>query len=208
MSEETKFAEAVRKLREGEKKKFDQTADLIINLKDFDVRKESFNAFIQLPHIIKQKKIFGFLEKETKLINTLTKDKFSRFKDKKEIKNLTREYDSFVANAKLMPAVATTFGRFLGPLGKMPSPQLGILSNEEDSSINEIVNRINCTARIRVKEPSIKFSVGKESLSDQELTANAFTGYNQILKNLPKGKDNVRNVKIKFTMGKTIDVGV
>ena len=37
-----------------------------------------------------------------------------------------------------MPKVATTFGRILGPLGKMPSPQLGIILNTDDKTINEL----------------------------------------------------------------------
>ena len=39
-----------------------------------------------------------------------------------------------------MPVVATTFGRALGPTGKMPSPQLGIVANEDDNSIKATKN--------------------------------------------------------------------
>ena len=41
-----------------------------------------------------------------------------------------------------MPAVATTFGRVLGPAGKMPTPQLGVLMNENDKAIKELVDKI------------------------------------------------------------------
>ena len=57
MANETKFLEAVKKLREENKKerKFDQTVDIIVNLKEFDVRKNSFNVFANVPNKIKDK---------------------------------------------------------------------------------------------------------------------------------------------------------
>ena len=101
-----------------------------------------------------------------------------------------------------MPSVATTFGRILGPSGKMPSPQLGILMVEDDKSIKALTERINNTVRVRVKEPSVKIGIGKESLKDEEIAKNAFTAYQKILEGLPRKEDNLRNIKIKLTMGK------
>lgn len=208
MSEE-KFLEAVKKLRTSEKKvNFDQTVDLIVNLKDFDVRREAFNIFIPLPHKVKDKKIAGFLEKDSKLIDTIKQVEFPKYKEKKDIKKLIRNYDFFVANAKLMPAIATSFGRVLGPVGKMPSPQLGILPNEDENMIKAIIDKINSTIRVRVKEPSIKVAIGKQSLKDEEIAGNAFATLSKILEQLPRKKDNIRNVKIKLTMDKPVVVEI
>jgi len=208
MAIEDNFSEAIKKLREENKKerKFDQTVDLIINLKNFDVRKEAFNLFVQVPNKIKDKKIVGFLEKNNNLIDVIKKDDFGKYKEKKDIKKLVRDYDFFVANVKLMPAVATAFGRVLGPVGKMPNPQLGIVTLEEDNSIKEAIDKINSNIRVRVKEPSIKVGVGKESLSDEQIVDNAIAVYKKILETLPKNIDNIRNVKIKFTMSKPVGV--
>jgi ribosomal protein L1 len=57
-----------------------------------------------------------------------------------------------------------------------------------------------------VKEPSIKVGVGKESLKDEDLLNNILAVYKKILESLPRGKDNVRNVKVKFTMSKPLSV--
>lgn len=213
MSEEEKFLEAVKKLREQEnknekKRNFDQTLDLIINLKDFDIRKDSFSLFIELPFKVKDKKIAGFLENDTKLIEVIKKEDFPSFKEKKDIKKLVKKYDFFIANAKLMPSIATNFGRVLGPAGKMPNPQLGIITNEDDKVIKELIGKINSTIRVRVKEPSIKIGVGKESLEDNRIVENLLTAYRKILENLPKKIDNIRNVKIKFTMNKPVVVNI
>ncbi|VVB78514.1 50S ribosomal protein L1 [uncultured archaeon] len=207
MSNEENFANAIKKLRETkEKKNFDQTIDLIVNLKGFDVRREAFNTFIQLPNKVKNKRIAAFLEKESKAVDTIKKDDFPRYKEKKDIKKLIKKYDFFIASAKLMPAIATSFGRFLGPVGKMPSPQLGILPSEEEPVIKAVIEKINSNVRVRVKEPSIKIGIGKESLTDEQIMRNAITVYAKLIELLPRKNDNIRNIKIKSTMGKPINV--
>ena len=210
---EDKFLEAVKNLREAEKNrkekiKFNQSVDLIVNLKDFDARKESFTSFIQVPNKIKDKKIAGFFEKDNKFIDVITKSDFLRYKEKKDFKKLVKAYDFFVANAKLMPSVATTFGRYLGPVGKMPNPNFGIITNEEDNIVKNLIDNINSSVIVRVREPSIKVAVAKESLKDEEIAENALAVYNKILDTLPKKIDNIRNVKIKFTMAKPVNVNI
>lgn len=208
MPSEEKFLKAVKKLKEENKKerKFDQTVDLIVNLKDFDVRKQAFNVFASVPNKIKDKKIGGFFEKDSSLVDSIKKDNFGNYKEKKDIKKLVKSYDFFIANAKLMPAVATSFGRVLGPVGKMPSPQLGILPNEEEAVVKGIIDRVNKSVRIIVKQPSIKVGVAKTSLEDDKVSENLSAVYSKILDSLPKGVDNIRNVKVKLTMGKPVDV--
>lgn len=213
MSEEEKFLDAVRKIKEQENKKdkkrnFDQTIDLIVNLKDFDAKKSSFTIFVEVPNKIKDKKIAGFFEKENKLVEVIKKDDFPKFKEKKDIKKLIRSYDFFIANAKLMPAIATTFGRVLGPVGKMPNPQLGVLNSEDENPIKEVINKINSSVRIKVKEPSIKIGIAKESLTDEQIVENALIVYRKIVDALPKKIDNIRNVKIKLTMSKPVNVEI
>ena len=200
---EQNFLKAVEKIKASDKKvNFDQTVDLIINLKEFDVRREAFNIFIPVPNKIKDKKIAGFFEKDSSVIDSIRKEHFPKYKEKKDIKKLISQYDFFVANAKLMPAVATSFGRVLGPVGKMPSPQLGILPNEEDKMVEAIVNKINSTVRVRVKEPSIKLAIAKQSMDADKIAENAFAVYQKVLETLPRKRDNIRNVKIKLTMDK------
>ncbi|MEM0465255.1 MAG: hypothetical protein QXW97_00975 [Candidatus Pacearchaeota archaeon] len=210
MSLEENILKTIKKIREDEKNKrnFNQTIDLIINLRDFDVRRSAFNVFITLPHKINDKKVMGFLEKKSNIVDTITKDDFVRFKEKKEIKKLVKNYDFFIANAKLMPAIASTFGRILGPAGKMPSPQLGVITNEEEKTIQDILKKINSTVRIRVKEPSIKIGIGKESLKDNEIMENILNVYNKVIELLPRKKENIKNIMIKLTMSKPVIVEV
>ena len=207
MGIEDNFKNALKELRKaGKKSKFDETVDLIVNLKNFDARKDAFSMFLEMPVKIKDKKIAGFFEKDSKVIDTIKKEDFPRYKEKKDVRRLVKEYDFFIANAKLMPSIATSFGRVLGPAGKMPSPQLGILTNEDDNTIKQLNERINSTLRVRVKEPSIKIGIAKESFKDEDIVKNAVFAYQRVLESLPKKIDNVRNIKIKFTMGKPTPV--
>ncbi len=194
--------EALSELRKEKQRKFDQTVDLIINLQKFDIKKNQINLFITIPHKIKEKKTGAFLESKNKNIETITKEEFKKYSDKKEINKLVKKFDFFIAQASLMPKIATVFGRFLGPAGKMPSPQLGIIINADDKTINELKEKINNSVRIKVKESSIKLAVGKQGMKDEEIIENILIIYNNILKVLPREKENIKNISLKFTMTK------
>ncbi|MEK6842836.1 MAG: hypothetical protein AABX84_03390 [Nanoarchaeota archaeon] len=208
MEIEEQLKKALEELRKEEQRKFDQTVDLIVNLQKFDPKKNQINLFIQVPHRIKKKKIAGFLEVKHKDVEMISKNDFKKYSDKKEIKKLVKKFDFFIAQASLMPSVATVFGRVLGPAGKMPSPQLGVLMNPDEKSINELLEKINQNIRIRVKEASVKIPVGKQSMKDEEIIENITTVYNALLKALPKEKENVKNVGIKFTMTKLMKIKI
>jgi large subunit ribosomal protein L1 len=202
MEFEEQLKNALVELRKGKERKFDQTLDLIINLQKFNVKKNNVNIFVSVPYKIKEKKIGAFLEVKHKDVDTITADQFKKYKDKKELKKLVKKYDFFIAQASLMPKVATTFGRALGPAGKMPSPQMGIMMNVDDKIVNELKGKINNSIKIRTKEASIKLPIGKQSMKDEELIENISTIYNRILKELPREKENIKNVELKFTMTK------
>jgi len=202
MDLKTDLKNALSELRKNKERKFDQTVDLIVNLQKFDIKKNSLNIFVSVPYKIKDKKIAGFLETKNENIETITQAEFKSYNDKKKLKNLVEKFDFFIAQGSLMPKVATTFGRALGPVGKMPSPQMGIILNADDKTINELKQKINNSVKIRTKEASIKLAVGKQSMKDEELVENIMTIYNRILKELPREKENVKNIELKFTMTK------
>jgi len=198
----------LNELRKQEKKKFNQSVDLIINLKSFDIKKESVNLFLELPYKIREVKICAFLNKKSNIVDSIIKQDFDNYKDKKKIKNLVKKYNFFISSAILMPSIASTFGRYLGPVGKMPSPQLGILRTENEQEVQETIKKVEKVVRIKSKEPSLKFCIGKEDMKDEEIADNVIYAYNIILNNLSKKKENIRNVMIKFSMTKPIKLNV
>jgi len=200
LNEELK--KALIELRKEKARKFDQTLDLIINLQKFDAKKTSINLFINIPHKIKDKKIAAFLESKNPEVDTITFAEFKKYGDKKTLKKLVNSYDFFIAQASLMPKVAATFGRGLGPSGKMPSPQLGIVASADEKTINEVKKRITNNVKLKVKESSVKLAIGKQSMKDEEIIENIITVYNALTKVLPKTLENIKNLEIKFTMSK------
>ena len=198
-----KLEQSLKDLRENSKeRKFNQTVDLIVNFQKFNLKKDNVNVFVTLPHKIKDKKIAAFLEVKNENVETITPEEFKKYSDKKELKKLTRKYEFFMAQANLMPKVASNFGRYLGPKGKMPSPQLGLVNTPDEKTINDVIKKINTSIKIRPKESSVKVAIGKQNMEDKEIIENIMAVYNTLTKNLPKGKDNIKNIEIKFTMSK------
>jgi len=198
--------EALTELRKEKKRKFNQSVDLIVNLKGVDIKRDNIATVVTLPFKIKDKKICAFLTRKSEVIKTILEPDFQRYKDPQLLKKLVSEYDFFIASMKLMPKVATTFGKVLGPAGKMPSPQLGILTDDSDEEIKRLLNKISTSIKIRAKEPSIKVSIGKEAMKDEEIVANAESVYKGVISVLPVKNENIRNVALKLTMTKPLKV--
>jgi large subunit ribosomal protein L1 len=198
--------QALDELKKEEKRNFDQSIDLIINLKGIDVKRDNINVIVNVPHKVKDKNICGFFTKKSSLVKTITDIEFPKYKDKKELKNLVKNFDFFIAEAKLMPSVATNFGKVLGPTGKMPSPQLGILPNPDDNAIKAVLEKINSSLKIKVKEASVKVVVGKQKMKEEQVIENIEAIYKGLMNALPIKKDNIKNVMVKLTMSKPIVV--
>ncbi len=203
-----KIEEALAELKKTEKRKFVQSVDLIINLKSIDLKRDQLNIVVNIPHKSKDKKICAFLNTRSKVIDTVIEPEFQKYKDKKTLKNLVNKYDYFVAFAPLMPKVATVFGKILGPVGKMPSPQLGMIMHETDDEVKKAVDKISTSLKIRLKEASIKVGVGKEDMDDKKIIENVKSIYTSVENALPKKRENIRNIMIKLSMTKPIKVEV
>lgn len=204
--EKQDIIKALEELRKEKERKFEQSADLIINLKNFDIKKQSVNLMITLPHKIRENRIGAFLETRSKIIDTITKGEFESYKDKKKLKKLIKEYDFFVSAAKIMPLVASTFGKVLGPAGKMPSPPTGIVMEENEKNINDTINKFEGVIKIKSKEPSLKFAIGKTNMKNEDIAENILHSYNLILNALPGKKENIKSVMIKLTMTKPLKI--
>ena len=202
---EQSVKKALQELRKEKERKFEQTVDLIINLRSFNIKKDSINIFVELPHRVKEKKICALLEKKSGVVDTITAAEFAKYKDE-DIKRTAKEYDSFISVVKLMPAVAKTFGKVLGPLGKMPSPKLGIILKEDEKLIQDLIIKINKNVRVITKEPSLKIPIGRQSMKDEEIIENVLAVYKKVFDELPRKKENLKSVLIKFTMSKPVKI--
>lgn len=200
------FIPALKELRQNEKRKFNQTIDLIINLKNYDLRTKPINLFIELPHVFKENKVCGFLETNNPDVDrVIGKLELPKINDKKDIKNIGRDYDFFISSIKLMPQIANAFGKILGPLGKMPNPKFGgVIAKEEPAIIKDVVSKLRRMIILRPKEASIKVAVGKENMKDEEINENIQAIYNALMTAITR--ENVKSMMVKLTMSKPIRV--
>ncbi len=198
------------------KRKFKQTYDLIISLKGLDLKKadQQVDFFAALHHDRGKKiKVCALVGPEMKdnakqaVDLAITADEFDNYtKDKKAMKKLAREYDFFIAQANIMPKVATTFGKALGPKGKMPNPKAGCVV-PPNANLKTLVEKLKTTVRIMAKkDPVIHVYVGKEDSNIEHVIDNIMTAYTQVINHLPNEKDNVKSVRLKLTMGPAIVV--
>ncbi len=202
----------------SKKRNFKQSFDLVINLKNLNLKKqeENLSLFTQLPHNTSKKiKICALvdydLEKQAKETCDfiILKDEFPKYESKKkELKKIARAYDYFVAQADIMPKVASLLGRILGPLGKMPNPKIGCVIPSNIPTIKPLIERLKGTIKLQTKnELTIKTLIGDESMKDEDISNNILTIYNFILHSLPQEKNNIKNVLLKLSMGSPVEIG-
>lgn len=209
MSLDTKnILQSIKEVKEKSKKRnFVQSIELIINLRDIDPKKPEgkIQEAIELPHEIgkgnkiciiasgelalKAKKAGADLIIERKELEALTGDK-------KKQRDLTRTYDSFIAEAPLMPLVGRVLGATLGPTGKMPTPV------PPTANIAEEIEKNKKTVKVRLRgQPVLQCRVGMENMSDEEIAENIQAVIRRIEGKLKKGIKNIKSINLKTSMG-------
>ena len=212
------FKEAIGTVKKNSaKRKFTQSFDLVINLKDINLKDDAQQIDIFIPlHYSKGKKtkicalVGPELSKQAKDVCdfVVAHDEFPKYaKDKKLTKKLAKDYDFFIAQANLMADVAKSFGRVFGPKGKMPNPKAGCVV-PPNANLKQIYDRLQNTVRVAAKTaPSIQVIVGNEEMKDEEVLDNIMTVFNQVIHHLPAEKNNIKAIFLKLTMGTSVKVG-
>lgn len=215
--DKSKFVEAINKaITESEKKKFTQRIDVVINLKSLDFKKpeHQIDMFVSYPHQIGKKiKVCALVgaelidEEKSNCDFSVKSDDFNQYTENKRlIKKMASEYDFFIAQANIMPQVATTFGRILGPRNKMPNPKAGCVVPPK-VNLKPLYQKLQKMSRVVAKKtPIIQTAIGNQSMTVDDLTENFMQLYNQLIHTLPNEENNVKSVYVKLTMGKPIKV--
>ncbi len=202
--------EIVKKAREESiKRNFKQAVELIIILKDIDLKKGfSLNESIALPHRpSKAAKIcliargdLALRAKNSGIDRVIEPEELATIgSNKREARKLANKYDFFLAETSYMANVGKSLGQFLGPRGKMAIPV------PFNAPIDSLINRFRSSIRVKLKKQlTIACKVGYEDMNNKELAENIMTVINTIEGKLPEGKKNISDIIVKFTMGKPI----
>jgi len=199
--------ENIKKAKESEKRNFNQTFDLIINLKEIDLKKAGNRIdehFILPKGTGKETSITLFSDSAKKIegckiIKEMDIEDLA--KKKKNLKKVIKETDFFLSEPKLMPVVGKHLGKFLAPRGMMPKPVAG--------DISKIIEGTKKSIKITLsKQPIIHTVVGSEKMDDKDVEENIKALLVYLQKKLPRGKDNIKSVYLKTTMGHPVKIEV
>ncbi|MBW2990079.1 hypothetical protein KY348_00060 [Candidatus Woesearchaeota archaeon] len=199
--------------KESKERKFKQSVDLIVSLKDLDFKKTDHQVdfFITLHYSTGKKiKVCALIGAELKaeadkvFDNVILESDFSKY-DKKKTKKLAKQFDFFVAQANIMAKVASAFGRYLGVRGKMPNPKAGCVVPPRGANLKALYDKLQKTMKISAKKlPLIMLRVGTEEMPAEQVADNILFIYDQLIHHLPNEKHNVKDVYLKLTMSKPV----
>ncbi len=208
MVSSNQILELVKKAREGSpKRKFNQSAELTLVLKDIDIKKGfNLNEVVPLPHKAGRQPTICVIASGD-MASKVRKAGIDRVMDpqeldrlgtnKREARKVVRSHDFFLSDTAQMATVGRSLGQFLGPKGKMPTPL------PYGAAVEAIAARFRSSVRVRAKNQlNVSAKIGDEKMEDSQLAENAGAIISAIEKKLPQGDKNIRNAMVKFTMGK------
>lgn len=205
---------AISQLSEQSQKKFDQRVEFIVTLKDFNPKKDKVDFFSTLNYSPgKEIKICGLVgpelaDESRKIFDmTIVQSEFAELaKTPAKLKKIANDHDFFVAQANVMQQVAATFGRVLGPRGKMPNPKAGCVVPPK-AQLQPVADRLKKTIHVRNREsPMVQIGVGRQGQDVKEIVDNVNHVYDGLLHQLPLEVNNVKAVFVKFTMSPVVKV--
>jgi len=204
---------AVKEAKEkSQKRKFNQSIELIIKLQDIDMKapESKIQEIIELPYAPeKANKVCvigsGELAMKAKNANAdyvIERGELESLAGKKQdLRKVANNYDFFIAEAPLMPLVGRTLGSVLGPRGKMPVPV------PPSADIAGLIKKHRKTIIVRMRnQPILQNRVATENMKDEEITENVQTVLRVLEGKLKKGMKNIKVVYIKTAMGTPVKI--
>ena len=199
------------KAKSGQKK-FNQTVDLILDIKEIDMKSPEgkIQAIVDLPHATgKPNKICVIATGELAMkAKNAEADKVLERADldalagkKKELRKLASDYDVFISEAPLMSLVGKILGPVLGPRGKLPVPI------PPNADVAGLMAKHRKTVIVRMRnQPIIQVSVGSENMTEEELVDNIQAVLRAVEGKLKRGLKNVKFAFIKTSMGTPVKI--
>lgn len=199
-------------LEQASERKFSESIDLAINLKNIDMSNPAnrVDEEIILPNGLgKPIKIAVFAKGDIAQRATsagaemiINPDEIEELQDdKSRARTLANEIDYFVAEVAYMPSIAKAMGPILGPRGKMPEPLT------PDKNIEDIVNKAMNAIKVRSKDRlTFHLPIGRRDMEPDKLAQNIDTVISRIEHSLVNGRHNIKSIYVKTTMGPAVKV--
>ncbi|XP_072164865.1 large ribosomal subunit protein uL1-like [Diadema setosum] len=201
--------EAVQEVQKGsqeKKRKFVETVELQVNLKNYDPQKDKrFSGTVKLKHIPRPKFSMCILgdqqhidEAKANGIPCMDVEALKKLnKNKKLVKKLAKRYDAFLASDSLIKQIPRILGPGLNKAGKFPT-----LLTHSDSMVAK-VEEVKATIKFQMKKVlCLAVAVGHVEMDEDDLVSNINLAINFLVSLLKKNWQNVRSLYIKSTMGR------
>merc|ERR1712127_837763 len=200
----------ILKHSEDKKRKFSESVELQISLKNYDPQKDKrFSGTVKLRHIPRPKLKVCVLgdaqhcdEAKANSISCMDVDDLKKLnKNKKLVKKLAKKYNVFLASDSLIKQIPRILGPGLNRAGKFPT----LLTHSE--SMVAKVDDVKATIKFQMKKVlCLAVAVGHVSMPQDDLVSNVNMSINFLVSLLKKNWQNVRALYVKSTMGPAIRV--
>lgn len=174
------ISEAVKLVKETSYSSFDGTVEVHLNVADKGLR-----GIVSLPHGTGK-------EVRVKIADDALIDAI--------VAGGKIDFDILVAEPSMMPKLARA-AKILGPKGLMPNPKTGTIG-PDPKKLAEDLAKGQLQWKTEPSFPIVHSILGKVSFDDKKIVEN----FNALIKSI--GKDKIRSVFIKATMGPSVEVGI
>ncbi|RWS16818.1 60S ribosomal protein L10a-like protein [Dinothrombium tinctorium] len=187
------------------KRKFTETVELQIALKNYDPQKDKrFSGTVKLRQIPKPRFRVCVLgdqqhcdEAAANNLDHMDAEALKKLnKNKKLVKKLAKKYDAFLASESLIKQIPRLLGPGLNKAGKFPT----LLTHNENMMTK--VDEVKATIKFQMKKVlCLAVGVGHVNMTSDELAQNINLAINFLVSLLKKNWQNIKSLHIKSTMG-------
>jgi large subunit ribosomal protein L10Ae len=193
-------------LTERKPRKFTESIDLQVNLKNYDVAKDKrFAGQVRLPNAcrpaMKVCVICDLIHEEQAKKQNLTsmnmEDLKKLNKNKKLVKKMCAGFDAFLASESIIKTIPRVVGPYMNRANKFPT---AVAAGE---NLTEKVQELQSTIKFQLKKVlCLGCCIGHINMPEDEVRQNCVMAVNFFVSLLKKNWQNLRSAYIKTTMGK------
>jgi large subunit ribosomal protein L10Ae len=201
------LADAIKDiLTKRKERKFAESIDLQVNLKNYDPSKDKrFAGTLRLPNICRPNMKVAIIcdlqhEEQAKKqgLTTMNMEDLKKLnKNKKLVKKMCSGYDAFLASESIIKNIPRVVGPHMNRLNKFPtSVALG-------DNLAEKATDLQATIKFTLKKVlCLGCCIGHVNMKEEEVRQNTILAINYFVSLLKKNWQNLKSAYLKSTMGK------
>ena len=198
-------------LEARKERKFTETVDVAINLRDVDLQnpQKRIDDELALPHgrgrparvgVFARTELAEKAKAHADLLIT-PEELGDLANDKRRARKVVDGIDYFVAEVSMMADIGKLLGVVLGPRGKMPRPV------PPTADIARVIDGLRNLVVLRSRDrPTFHVPIGTVAMEQEQLAENLESVLKRVESHLDRGDQNIASVWVKTTMGKAVRV--